>query len=129
MLSESQERMLMVLKPEKEEQSRAIFEKWDLDFAIIGETIPEDLFIIEHNGEIKDQVRLKALSGNSPEYDRSWKEPPKVKPLQVIKSFSPLEGLLSLISSPNYCCKKWVYQQYDSQVMADTVITPGTGSG
>ena len=129
MLSESQERMLMVLKPEKEEQSRAIFEKWDLDFAIIGETIPEDLFIIEHNGEIKAQVPLKALSGNSPEYDRSWKEPPKVKPLKVIKSFSPLEGLLSLISSPNYCCKKWVYQQYDSQVMADTVITPGTGSG
>ena len=61
MLSESQERMLMVLKPEKEEQSRAIFKKWDLDFAIIGETIPEDLFIIEHNGEIKAQSSIKSF--------------------------------------------------------------------
>jgi len=129
MLSESQERMLMVLKPEKEVQCRAIFEKWDLDFAIVGETISEDLFIIQHNGEIKARVPLKALSGNSPEYDRSWEATAKPDPLPETKSFNPIEGLQSLISSPNYCSKKWVFQQYDSQVMADTIITPGTGAG
>ena len=129
MLSESQERMLMVLKPEKEVQCRAIFEKWDLDFAIIGETISEDLFIIQHNGEIKARVPLKALSGNSPEYDRSWKTTAKAKPLPETKNFNPIEGLNSLINSPNYCSKQWVFQQYDSQVMADTVITPGSGAG
>ncbi len=129
MLSESQERMLMVLKPEKEAQCRAIFEKWDLDFAIVGETISEDLFIIQHNGEIKAQVPLKALSGNSPEYDRSWKAPAKANPLPETKEFNPIEGLQSLINSPNYCSKQWVFQQYDSQVMADTKITPGSGAG
>ena len=129
MLSESQERMLMVLKPEKEAQCRAIFEKWDLDFAIVGETISEDLFIIQHNGEIKAQVPLKALSGNSPEYDRSWKAPAKANPLPETKKFNPIEGLKSLINSPNYCSKQWVFQQYDSQVMADTKITPGSGAG
>ncbi len=129
MLSESQERMLMVLKPEKEVQCRAIFEKWDLDFAIVGETIRDDLFIIQHNGEIKAQVPLKALSGNSPEYDRSWKAPAKANPLPETKKFNPIEGLQSLINSPNYCSKQWVFQQYDSQVMADTKITPGSGAG
>ena len=129
MLSESQERMLMVLKPEKEVQCRAIFEKWDLDFAIIGETISEDLLIIQHNGEIKARVPLKALSGNSPEYDRSWQTTAKAKPLPETKNFNPIEGLNSLINSPNYCSKQWVFQQYDSQVMADTVITPGSGAG
>ena len=129
MLSESQERMLMVLKPEKEVQCRAIFEKWDLDFAIVGETISEDLFIIQHNGEIKAQVPLKALSGNSPEYDRSWKAPAKANPLPETRTFNPIEGLQSLINSPNYCSKQWVFQQYDSQVMADTKITPGSGAG
>ena len=129
MLSESQERMLMVLKPEKERQCRAIFEKWDLDFAIVGETIQEDLFIIEHDGEIKAQVPLKALSGNSPEYDRPWVVPQKPKPLSETQSINPIEGLQSIISSPNYCSKKWVFQQYDSQVMADTIIAPGTGAG
>ena len=129
MLSESQERMLMVLKPDKEVQCRAIFEKWDLDFAIVGETISEDLFIIQHNGEIKAQVPLKALSGNSPEYDRAWKAPAKANPLPETKTFNPIEGLQSLINSPNYCSKQWVFQQYDSQVMADTKITPGSGAG
>ncbi len=129
MLSESQERMLMVLKPEKEDQCRAIFEKWDLDFAVVGETISEDLFIIQHNGEIKARVPLKALSGNSPEYDRPWKATAKANPLPETQKFNPIEGLQSLINSPNYCSKQWVFQQYDSQVMADTIITPGSGAG
>ena len=70
MLSESQERMLMVLRPEKEEVARAVFDKWDLDFAVIGETIAEDRFIVRLDGEVKADLPLKALSGAAPEYDR-----------------------------------------------------------
>ena len=72
MLSESQERMLIVLKPELEEQAKAVFDKWDLDFAIVGETIAEDRFFIVINGEVKADLPLKALSGTAPEYDRPW---------------------------------------------------------
>jgi phosphoribosylformylglycinamidine (FGAM) synthase-like enzyme len=82
MLSESQERMLMVLRPEKEAEARAVFEKWDLDFAIVGETIAEDRFLILHEGgEVKADLPLKALSGEAPEYDRPWEPPPAPAPL------------------------------------------------
>ncbi|NRB02227.1 MAG: phosphoribosylformylglycinamidine synthase subunit PurL, partial [Rhodobacteraceae bacterium] len=81
MLSESQERMLMVLKPELEAEAKAVFDKWDLDFAIVGETIAEDRFVIEHGGEVKADLPLKALSGNAPEYDRPWEPTPEAAPL------------------------------------------------
>ncbi len=129
MLSESQERMLMVLKPEKEEEARAIFAKWDLDFAIVGETIPEDRFLILHGNEVKADLPLKALSGTAPEYDRPWVETPKAAPLGKIPAITPIAALQALISSPNYAHKAWVYEQYDSMVMADTVIAPGAGAG
>ena len=76
MLSESQERMLMVLRPEKEAEAKAVFEKWELDFAIVGETIPEDRFLIQHHGEIVADLPLATLAGSSPEYDRPWVETP-----------------------------------------------------
>ncbi len=129
MLSESQERMLMVLRPEKEAQAKAVFDKWDLDFAIVGETIAEDRFLIMLNGEIKADLPLKALSGNAPEYDRPWVETPAVDPLDSVPEVDPIDGLKALISSPNYASKQWVYEQYDSQVMADTVRQPGLGAG
>ncbi len=129
MLSESQERMLMVLDPAKEAEARAVFEKWDLDFAIVGETIAEDRFLILHNGEVKADLPLRALSGNAPEYDRPWVETPPPPPLGDVPEVDPIEGLKALISSPNYASKHWVYQQYDSQVMADTIRTPGLGAG
>ncbi len=129
MLSESQERMLMVLRPEKEAVAKAVFDKWDLDFAIVGETIAEDRFLVEHNGEVKADLPLKALSGTAPEYDRPWVETPAAKPLADVPQIDPIEGLKALISSPNYSCKSWVYEQYDAQVMADTLRTPGAGSG
>ena len=72
MLSESQERMLMVLDPDKEDVARAVFDKWDLDFAVVGETIAEDRFLILHGNEVKADLPLKALSGTAPEYDRKW---------------------------------------------------------
>jgi len=129
MLSESQERMLMVLKPELEAEARAVFEKWDLDFAIVGETIAEDRFLILHNGEVKADLPLSPLSGRAPEYDRPWVETEVDADLGDVPAVDPIDGLKALIGSPNYGAKQWVYQQYDSQVMADTVQAPGLGAG
>ena len=131
MLSESQERMLMVLKPELEAEARAVFEKWDLDFAIVGETIAEDRFLILHNGEVKADLPLATLSGSAPEYDRPWVETPAAEPLtdEDVPTIDPIDGLKALISSPNYAAKQWVYEQYDTMVMADSARTPGQGSG
>jgi phosphoribosylformylglycinamidine synthase II len=129
MLSESQERMLMVLKPELEAEARAVFTKWDLDFAIVGETIAEDRFLVLHNGEVKADLPLATLSGSAPEYDRPWVETPPVEPLSDVPNIDPIDGLRALLGSPNYAAKQWVYEQYDSQVMADTVRAPGLGAG
>ncbi|SEW15299.1 phosphoribosylformylglycinamidine synthase subunit II [Cognatiyoonia koreensis] len=129
MLSESQERMLMVLKPELEAEARAVFEKWDLDFAIVGETIAEDRFLIMHNGAVKADLPLSKLSSTAPEYDRPWVATPEPKPLQDIVGVNPIDGLKALIKSPNYAGKQWVYQQYDQQVMGDTRVTCGKGAG
>ena len=129
MLSESQERMLMVLKPEKEAEARAIFEKWDLDFAIVGETIPEDRFLILHHDQIMADLPLSKLSSSAPEYDRPWVPTPKAAPLGPVADIDPVEALKSLIGSANYAAKSWVYEQYDSQVMADTIRSPGLGAG
>ncbi|UYV39379.1 phosphoribosylformylglycinamidine synthase subunit PurL [Rhodobacteraceae bacterium D3-12] len=131
MLSESQERMLMVLRPEKEAEARAVFEKWDLDFAIVGETIAEDRFLILHGNEIKADLPLATLSGSAPEYDRPWVETPAAEPLDAdsVPGVDPIDGLKALISSPNYAAKQWVYEQYDTMVMADSVRLPGLGSG
>ncbi|MDW3119332.1 MAG: phosphoribosylformylglycinamidine synthase subunit PurL [Roseovarius pacificus] len=131
MLSESQERMLMVLRPEKEAEAKAVFDKWDLDFAIVGETIPEDRFLIMHNNTVKADLPLKALSGNAPEYDRPWVETPAADALDsdTVPGVDPIDGLRALISSPNYCSRQWVYEQYDTMVMADTARTPGQGAG
>ncbi|MCA0995704.1 phosphoribosylformylglycinamidine synthase subunit PurL [Alloyangia pacifica] len=129
MLSESQERMLMVLDPAKEAEAKAVFDKWDLDFAIVGETIAEDRFLIVLNGEVKADLPLKALSGTAPEYDRPWVPTPAAEPLADVPGVDPIDGLKALVSSPNYCSREWVYEQYDSQVMADTVRIPGFGAG
>ncbi len=129
MLSESQERMLMVLRPELEAQAKAVFDKWDLDFAIVGETIAEDRFLIMLNGEVKADLPLKTLAGTAPEYDRPWVETPPAEPLGEVPNVDPIDGLRALISSPNYAAKDWVYTQYDTMVMADTVRIPGKGAG
>jgi len=129
MLSESQERMLMVLRPEKEAEARAVFDKWDLDFAIVGETIPEDRFLIMHQGEVRADLPLRALSGNAPEYDRPHQPTPAAEPLADVPGVDPIDGLKALIASPNYASKQWVYEQYDTMVMADTMRTPGLGAG
>ena len=129
MLSESQERMLMVLKPELEAVARAIFVKWDLDFAIVGETIPEDRFLILHGNEVKADIPLSKLSSSAPEYDRPWVPTPAAAPLGDVPKIGAIAGLRALIGSPSYAHKAWVYEQYDAQVGADTVVAPGAGAG
>ncbi|WP_018632732.1 phosphoribosylformylglycinamidine synthase subunit PurL [Neomegalonema perideroedes] len=126
MLSESQERMLMALHPELEDVARAIFEKWDLDFAIVGETIAEDRFLILHGNEVKADLPLKALSGSAPEYDRPWSETPAAEPLGPVEApMGSMEALRKLLGSPDLCSRRWIWEQYDHQVMADSVQLPG----
>ena len=129
MLSESQERMLMVLKPSMEGEARAIFEKWDLDFAIVGETIAEDRFLILQGNDVKADLPLSKLSSSAPEYDRPWVETPPASMLGDVPDISPMDALRALIVAPSYAHKAWVWEQYDTQVMADTVRTPGLGAG
>ncbi len=129
MLSESQERMLMVLKPEKEATARAIFEKWDLDFAVVGETIAEDRFLILHGNETKADLPLSKLSSEAPEYDRPWVEPPAPPDLGDLVRVDPIDCLKALIGGPNHAHKGWVWEQYDHMVMGDTVRAPGMGAG
>ncbi len=129
MLSESQERMLMVLNPELEAEARAVFEKWDLDFAIVGETIAEDRFLILHGNDVMADLPLSKLASSAPEYDRPWVETPAADPLDFVPEIDPIDALKSLVASPNYCSRAWVWEQYDTQVMADSLRTPGLGAG
>jgi phosphoribosylformylglycinamidine synthase subunit PurL len=129
MLSESQERMLMVLKPSMEAEARAIFTKWDLDFAIVGETIAEDRFLILLGGEVKADLPLSKLSSSAPEYDRPWVPTPAAAPLGDVPAIGAMDALVALITSPSYAHKAWVWEQYDSMVMADTLRIPGAGAG
>ncbi|MGR3794932.1 phosphoribosylformylglycinamidine synthase subunit PurL [Vannielia sp. SX4] len=129
MLSESQERMLMVLEPSKEAEARAVFEKWDLDFAIVGETIAEDRFLVIHGNETKADLPLATLSGSAPEYDRPWVETPPAAEMDPVPEIDAIDGLKALLASPNYAHKAWVWEQYDHMVMADTAVPPGRGSG
>ncbi|MEM8693158.1 MAG: phosphoribosylformylglycinamidine synthase subunit PurL [Pseudomonadota bacterium] len=129
MLSESQERMLMVLRPELEAEARAVFDKWDLDFAIVGETIAEDRFLILLNGEIKADLPLSKLSSEAPEYDRPHIPATDPEPLADVPGIDPIDGLKALLCCANYAAKQWVYEQYDTTVMADTARRPGLGAG
>ncbi|MEM6308722.1 MAG: phosphoribosylformylglycinamidine synthase subunit PurL [Pseudomonadota bacterium] len=129
MLSESQERMLMVLKPELEAEAKAVFYKWDLDFAIVGQTIEEDRFLIQLDGETKADLPLSKLASSAPEYDRPWVPTDAPEDLTDVPQIDPIDGLKALLTSPNYAAKQWVYEQYDTMVMADTTRTPGIGAG
>ena len=128
MLSESQERMLMVLHPHKEAEARAIFTKWGLDFAVIGKTTDTLRFVIKHRGEVKADLPIKELGDKAPEYDRPWVEPPKrhaVRRGDVVAPVSNREALLALLASPDLCSKRWVWEQYDHIIQGNTVQRPG----
>jgi phosphoribosylformylglycinamidine synthase len=128
MLSESQERMLMVLKPEKEAEARAIFTRWGLDFAVVGHTTDTLRFVIRHGGETKADLPIKELGDQAPEYDRPWVEPkkrPVLAPADVKPVMDDRSALLKLIGSPDFCSKRWVWEQYDSIIGGNTLQRPG----
>ena len=128
MLSESQERMLMVLKPGKEAQAEAIFVKWGLDFAVVGKTTDDLRFRIFHNGDLKADLPIKELGDEAPLYDRPHVPSPKLPVLEAATlktSLSTGEALLSLIGSPELASKRWVYEQYDTLILGNSIQTPG----
>ena len=130
MLSESQERMLMVLRPEQEKEAEAIFHKWDLDFAIIGKTTDTLRFVIKHGGEVKADLPIKQMGDEAPEYDRPWVEPAKLSVLTDVPAPTDLKAaLLKLMGSPDMCSRRWVWEQYDSLIGSNTAQIPGGDAG
>lgn len=126
MLSESQERMLAVLKPGREAEAERIFKKWQLDFSVIGITTDTHRLIIKHKGEVVADMPVGALSDAAPVYERPFvKRAPYAGTPAYDKTRSVTAGLTKLISSPDLCSKAWVWEQYDTSVMADTVQHPG----
>jgi len=106
-----------------------VFEKWDLDFAVIGETLAADRFVVMHEGAVKADLPLRALSGAAAEYDRPWTPAPAPAPLGEVPEIDPLDGLRALIGRPNHAARAWIWEQYDQMVMGDTVRPPGRGAG
>ena len=128
MLSESLERMVMVLKPGAEERARAIFEKWGLDFAVVGQTTDSGRLVVRHKGKIEVDVPVDVLANSAPEYKRAWKlaDPPALIPAEDVPGpNSFVDALEVLLGSSHLCSRRWVWEQYDHMVMADTVQRPG----
>ncbi len=128
MLSESQERMLMVLKPGMEAEAQAIFVKWGLDFAIIGHTTDTLRFVIKHGGETVADLPIKELGDEAPLYDRPHRQnayQPEIKAEDVAAPMRNVDALKKLVGSPDLCSKRWVYEQYDHFILGNTVEKPG----
>jgi phosphoribosylformylglycinamidine synthase subunit PurL len=128
MLSESQERMLMVLRPEREAQAEAIFRKWGLDFAVIGETTPTKRFVVRHHGEVMADLPIKELGDEAPVYRRPFKETAKAPVIASETVTAPVknaDALERLIGSQDLCSKRWVWEQYDHIILGNTVRRPG----
>ena len=133
MLSESQERMLIVLENGKEEEAKKIFDKWNLDFAIIGKTTNSKNIELFFNNEQIANIPINTLVENSPMYDRKWKKSKLPKKNKIKKEtfnkFKIKDILAKILASPNVCSKEWIWQQYDHTVMGDTIQKPGSDSG
>ncbi|HZC57007.1 MAG TPA: phosphoribosylformylglycinamidine synthase subunit PurL [Xanthobacteraceae bacterium] len=128
MLSESQERMLMVLRPEKEKEAEAIFRKWGLDFAIVGETTPTKRFVVRHGDAVMADLPIKELGDEAPLYDRPHVErakQPVIDAASVVPPMPVAEVLEKLIGAPDLCSKRWVWEQYDHVILGNTVQRPG----
>ena len=133
MLSESQERMLIVLENGKEENAKKIFDKWDLDFAVIGKTTTSKKIELYFDSKKVADIPIDFLAEDAPEYDRKWKKtklPQKIKfKKENFKSLKINNCLIKLLSNPNICEKKWIWNQYDHTVMGDTIQKPGGDAG
>jgi phosphoribosylformylglycinamidine synthase subunit PurL len=126
MLSESQERMLAVLKPGREAQAEAIFKKWELDFAVIGITTDTHRLVVKHKGEIVADMPVTALSDEAPVYQRPFEHRAPASTNPKFDAGKPvLESLVKILGSPDMCSRRWVWEQYDYSVMSDTVQCPG----
>jgi phosphoribosylformylglycinamidine synthase len=133
MLSESQERMLIVLENGKEEKAKKIFDKWNLDFAVIGKTTnSKKIELFFDNVQVAD-IPVNTLVENSPMYDRKWKKAKLPKKNKIkkeeFKNLKIIDTLKKVLSHPNVCSKEWIWQQYDHTVMGDTIQKPGGDSG
>jgi phosphoribosylformylglycinamidine synthase len=131
LLSESQERMLMVLKPEMRAEAEAIFRKWGLDFSVIGQTTDTKRFVIKHGGAVKADLPIKELGDQAPLYDRPWTPTAPSPVLDGAAIAPPLAtdaALVKLLGSPDLSSKRWVYEQYDSLILGNTVEGPGGGA-
>ena len=133
MLSESQERMLIVLENGKEEMAKKIFDKWNLDFAVIGKTTKSKKIELYFDEEKVADIPVNTLVENSPMYDRKWKKaklPKKIKiEKELFKTLKVKNVLNKILSNPNVCSKEWIWQQYDHTVMGDTIQKPGGDAG
>ncbi|MFC5385789.1 phosphoribosylformylglycinamidine synthase subunit PurL [Aquamicrobium segne] len=131
MLSESQERMLMVLRPEKEKEAEAIFIKWGLDFAVVGKTTDDLRFRVLHKGEEVANLPIKELGDEAPEYDRPWVEPVKAAPLAAddIPQADVADALLTMLDSPDLSSRRWVWEQYDTIISGNCLQCPGGDAG
>tara|TARA_B100001027_G_scaffold142570_1_gene99274 strand:- start:10999 stop:13191 length:2193 start_codon:yes stop_codon:yes gene_type:complete len=133
MLSESQERMLIILENGKEQKAKEIFDKWNLDFAVIGKTTNTKNLELVFNKEKVAEIPIDYLAENAPMYDRKWKKaklPQKINyPKDTFKSLKLENSLTKILSNPNVCDKKWIWEQYDHTVMGDTIQRPGGDAG
>ena len=133
MLSESQERMLIILENGKEEKAKKIFEKWNLDFAVIGKTTENKKIEIFFDEKKVADIPINFLAENAPIYNRKWKKtklPQKIKfNIDDLKKLKITEVLKKILTNPNICDKEWIWQQYDHTVMGDTIQKPGGDSG
>lgn len=132
MLSESQERMLMVLHPERREAAEAVFRKWELDFAEVGTTTDTLRFRIYHNGEEVANLPIKELGDEAPEYDRPWIETPKLEKLDTASIEAPanlLDSLYKMVAMPDLASRRWVWEQYDTMIQGNTKQRPGGDAG
>ncbi len=127
MLSESQERMLMVLRPEMREEAEAVFRKWGLDFAIVGRTTDDLRFKVLHNGKVEADLPIKELGDQAPEYDRPHTARP---PRPPIAETIPEPGdygaaLIQILGASDMCSRRWVWEQYDHLIQGNTIVKPG----
>jgi phosphoribosylformylglycinamidine synthase len=132
MLSESQERMLMVLDPAKEAEAEAIFVKWGLDFAVIGKTTDTKRFVIKHKGQIEADLPIMELGDEAPLYDRPHVPTPKqpvIDAASVTPPMSNADALVHLLGTPDLCSKRWVWEQYDHLILGNSVQQPGGDAG
>ncbi len=131
MLSESQERMLAILKPGREDDGRRVFEKWGLDAAVIGRTTDTGRIVLRHRGEVVCDMPLAPLTDDAPLYDRPWTEPakrPRLAPEDIPAPADWRAAVLRLVGGPDGSSKRWLWEQYDRHVMADTLADSATGA-